>query len=119
LASTLLLLRFSQQARYCQSHIDRLRSIVACAPGLERQSDVNLDALRIYAGGHEIGEMQEHIRSSSIGENESKAPVGTPPTRQPVGNLFPLLQPNLDQAANGFWTTWRIRLLRYPSINVI
>jgi hypothetical protein len=61
------------------SHIDGLRSIVARIPDFESQSDADLDALRIYTGSHEIGEMQEHIRPSSIGENESKAPVGTPP----------------------------------------
>ena len=55
------------------------RSRVFPISKVSRTSNANLDALRIYTGSHEIGEMQEHIRPSSIGENESKAPVGTPP----------------------------------------
>jgi hypothetical protein len=61
------------------SHIDGLRPIVARGPDFESESNAYLDARRINTGGHEIGEMQEHIRPSSIAENESKAPVGTPP----------------------------------------
>src|ERR1700719_4299731 len=40
------------------SHIDRLRPIVARVPDFESQLNANLDALRIYTGSHEIGEMQ-------------------------------------------------------------
>jgi hypothetical protein len=39
------------------SHIDGLRPIVARGPDFESESNANLDALRIYTGGHEIGEM--------------------------------------------------------------
>lgn len=61
------------------SHIDGLWPIVARAPDFESESNANLDTLRIDTRGHEIGEMEEHIRPSGIGENESKAPVRTPP----------------------------------------
>jgi hypothetical protein len=92
------------------SHIDGLRPIVARGPDFESESNANLDAFRIYTGGHEIGEMQEHIRPSIIGENESKAPVGTPPFQlsggHPISPFSAPARPHFPALVCGFALLW-------------
>jgi hypothetical protein len=85
------------------SHIDGLRPIVAGIPDFKSEANANLDALRIYTGSHEISEMQEHIGASSVGKNESKAPVGIPPFQLSGG------QPISPKSRPGGEAYWRYR----------
>jgi hypothetical protein len=49
---------------------------------------------------HEISEMQEHIRTCSVGKNESETPVGTPPFQLSGGQPISPFSVDLDRAAD-------------------
>jgi hypothetical protein len=66
------------------------RPIVARVPGFKSQSDANLDALRIYTGGHEIGKCKNISGPPASGRMNPKPrsalhhfsfPAGTLPDR--------------------------------------
>jgi hypothetical protein len=79
------------------------RLAVPRAGDFEREPVANPNLFGIYSCGLKIIDVQKHIRTAGVVCDKSEATVSLPHFKFSSAHLFPLrLQPEFDQAADGF-----------------